>query len=86
MPREREAWQASAHPGNDGGRKPRYGGFLRDIDKFDPLFFNMAPHEAARMDPAQRLFLEEAWHAFEDAGYMGTRIRQRNWLEPVPAV
>ena len=27
------------------------------------------------MDPRQRLFLEEAWHTLEDAGYMGERIR-----------
>ncbi|MBV8223820.1 MAG: polyketide synthase dehydratase domain-containing protein, partial [Verrucomicrobia bacterium] len=53
----------------------KWGGFLRGIDKFDPLFFHLSPEEADWMDPQQRLFLEEAWHALEDAGYSEERIR-----------
>ncbi|HKX31325.1 MAG TPA: SDR family NAD(P)-dependent oxidoreductase, partial [Blastocatellia bacterium] len=49
----------------------RYGGLLNDIDHFDPMFFNISGTEAATMDPQQRLFLEEAWSALEDAGYAG---------------
>lgn len=47
----------------------KWGGFLKDIDKFDSLFFNISPKEAEMMDPQQRLFLMEAWNAIEDAGY-----------------
>jgi polyketide synthase PksM/rhizoxin synthesis polyketide synthase/nonribosomal peptide synthetase RhiB len=44
------------------------GGFLSDIALFDPLFFGLSPAEATATDPQQRLFLETAWHALEDAG------------------
>lgn len=43
--------------------------FLDDIDKFDNEFFKISSIEAAAMDPQHRLFLEEAYHALEDAGY-----------------
>ncbi|KTT62572.1 hypothetical protein NS383_23680, partial [Pseudomonas oryzihabitans] len=49
------------------------GGFLEDIEQFDPLFFNISPLEATYMDPQQRLFLQEAWNALADAGCLGER-------------
>jgi len=44
-------------------------GLLDRIDLFDYSYFNITPMEANLMDPAQRLFLETAWLAIEDAGY-----------------
>src|SRR5437667_8857749 len=55
----------------------KWGGMLQDIDQFDPLFFNISPLEAARMDPQQRLFLEEAYKAFEDAGYSAEHVDEK---------
>ena len=61
----------------EGGNYCRYGSFLNDIDQFDPLFFNISGLEATYMSPQQRLFLEEAWKALEDAGCVETGVQGR---------
>lgn len=43
-------------------------GVLDAVDQFDAGFFGYSGAEAALIDPQQRLFLECAWHAMEDAG------------------
>ena len=53
----------------------RWGGFLDDIAGFDAEFFGIAPREAARMDPQQRLMLEVAWEALEHAGIAPGSLR-----------
>ena len=58
----------------DGRAYTKWGGFLDAIDCFDPLFFGIAPADAAAIDPQERLFLQTAWHALEHAGYTPARL------------
>ncbi|RPA66288.1 SDR family NAD(P)-dependent oxidoreductase [Gordonia oryzae] len=52
------------------GRMPsKWGGFLEDIAGFDADYFGITPREAEAMDPQQRIALEVAVEALEDAGY-----------------
>ncbi|WNO11561.1 beta-ketoacyl synthase N-terminal-like domain-containing protein [Teredinibacter sp. KSP-S5-2] len=56
-------------PKKEGKVYCKWLGAVDDIDCFDPLFFKISPAEAKTMDPQQRLFLEESFKTFEDAGY-----------------
>ena len=55
-------------PATPGKMSSHQGGFLERIEEFDADFFGISPREAERLDPAQRLLLETAWEALEDAG------------------
>ncbi|MCK9395482.1 MAG: SDR family NAD(P)-dependent oxidoreductase [Methylobacter sp.] len=81
VPEERWDWRAyySEDRSQPGRHSSKWGGFIADVDKFDPLFFNISPREAEYMDPQERLFLEHAWMAMEDAGY-----RREDLQKPAP--
>jgi acyl transferase domain-containing protein len=53
----------------------KWGAFVDDAERFDPLFFGIAPKDAEAMDPQERVFLEAAWAALEDAGYGAGKLR-----------
>lgn len=71
VPKERWDYKKYFNPekGVRGKSYTKWGSFLNDIDKFDPLFFGISPLEAQMLDPQERLFLQNVWHTLEDAGY-----------------
>ena len=50
-----------------GTMNTRHAHFIDDADMFDNEFFGISPVEAAALDPQQRLVLQSAWRAIEDA-------------------
>lgn len=76
VPVDRWDWRNHYDPDNDNPdtTNSKWGGFLEDIDRFDPLFFNISGKEAELSDPQQRVLLEECYHALEDAGYSGRSV------------
>ncbi|MFI8908609.1 type I polyketide synthase [Streptomyces albidoflavus] len=61
-------------PSAPGKMTTRWGGFLDDVAGFDAEFFGVPPTEARQMDPQQRVALEVAWAALEDARLRPDRL------------
>ncbi len=75
-----DRWDVAAFydPDKDNFEKSygKWGGFLSDVDQFDPLFFNISPTEAEIMDPKERIFLETVWKLFEKTGLTRQKIKE----------
>src|SRR5690349_21112052 len=67
-----EGWDVNpvydAEVGKPEETRTRWGGFIEGDDEFDAAFFGISPREAVRVDPEQRVLLEVAYEALEDAG------------------
>ncbi|MEM6472034.1 MAG: amino acid adenylation domain-containing protein, partial [Planctomycetota bacterium] len=55
----------------------RARGVIDGADRFDAEFFQLPPKFAEMMDPQQRVLLELAWVALEDAGVVPSRTEER---------
>jgi len=76
IPAERWDWKAfRGDPQPDGNASNcKWGGFIGDVDVFDPSFFGLSAREAETMDPQQRIMLELSWSCFEDAGIRPSQV------------
>ena len=64
---DRHAW-FDPDPDAPGRIYTQHGGYLSQIEAFDPEPFGISPREAKGLDPQQRLLLEVTWEALERAG------------------
>ncbi|MER6119424.1 beta-ketoacyl synthase N-terminal-like domain-containing protein [Streptomyces sp. NPDC001743] len=75
--REGRDTSTAAPPTRPGGSPlgaGQRGHFLDGAADFDAEFWGLSTQRASLIDPQDRLFLETAWEALEDAGCTGTRL------------
>src|ERR1700716_2972878 len=70
VPSDRWSQDTLIHPNKSepGTSYTFAAGSIGDVAGFDAAFFGISPREAEQMDPQQRVLLEMAWEAFEQAG------------------
>jgi len=55
----------------------KWGGFIKEIEYFDPKYFAISDEDACYVDPLMRQFLEVSVEAFRDSGYEKHDISNR---------
>ncbi len=77
IPENRKKDSDGIYKSQNSALLPEYleSGYMTEIDKFDYKLFSISPKEASLMDPNQRLFLQTAYSAIEDAAYGGGKLK-----------
>jgi len=74
VPGERWDYRKYHNPGE--GQYGKWGGFINNVDKFEPELFEIDPKEANKIDPQQRLLLMNVWKTLENAGYTSSTLNE----------
>ncbi len=78
VPEDRWSHARFWHPvaGTPGKAYTFAAGVIEDVYDFDPAVFNLTAREATYMDPQQRVILQLAWRALEDASLTIPMLQQ----------